>query len=163
MEINGFVGKHVLLDVKSYNKEKLSNIDIMYNYLVGITDLLQMTLITTPIILEFPFSNEANMLAKKLKEEGIDTPALTDFFEKVKRKEKHEAGISGVAIWAESHCSSHTWTENDFNSLDIYSCKDFDHKLAIDYVIKTFDVKSGSVSVIKRYTDIPHEIFAYTL
>lgn len=167
MEQNGFAGKHVMLDITSGSPEKLSDIKLMYEYLIGMTNLLEMTLIAAPFVMEFPFSNEANTLAKKLLEENksleYTSPTIKNFIEKVKRKEIHEAGISGICIWAESHCTSHTWRENNFNSLDIYSCKDFDHQSAINYVIDIFDVIKGTGSVVKRWTNKPHEITLVTL
>lgn len=153
-----FVGKHLIADCIYKNSDKHSDINLYYKYLTELTDVLGMTLITAPVICEFPFTNEAITLAKKLKESGIESPILDSFQKEVQRKKYQESGISGFCIWAESHSSFHQWTESNFISFDVYSCKNFDNTLAINFIKETFNIKSGVVSTVLRYTDIPHII-----
>ncbi len=58
-------------------------------------------------------------------------------------------GFEGTLVWAESGVSTYVWTNSNFATVDIYSCKQFDTKQAIDFVIKEFDMKNFS------YHEIP--------
>lgn len=155
---SGFVGKHVLMDCNSTNLFKLCSVEYVYNFIVELTNKLKMTLVTPPIVVQFPFSGEADMLANKLADSGIKSPILDEFFYHLEKKRKQEAGISGIAIWAESHTSFHSWPDDLFFSLDIYSCKDFDPLLAINYVVEYFNITYASVSIIDRYMHNSHKI-----
>ena len=153
-----FAGKHILIDLVSNNTKKLSDVNFIYHYLTDLTEKLEMTLLGAPQIFEFPFTNESIVLARKLKNSGIESPILDDFNKEVERKKKFEGGVSGICVWAESHSSLHTWTENNYVSFDVYSCKDFDEDFTINYIKEQFEAKSGNILVVKRYVDIPHEV-----
>jgi S-adenosylmethionine decarboxylase len=158
-----FVGKHLIFDAISKNKTKLTDMKLFYTYLIGVADLLEMTVIVPPVVINFPFANEAITLAKKLKDDNIQSKILDDFYSEVLRKKEQESGVSGILMFSTSHTSAHSWPESDFISIDVYSCLDFDHLTAIDYIKKTFDIINGSISVIKRYTNIPHEMISLTM
>jgi S-adenosylmethionine decarboxylase len=49
-----------------------------------------------------------------------------------------EAGITGVAMLAESHISIHTWPETDYAALDIFVCGNCDATLALDVLRRYF-------------------------
>ncbi len=158
-----FVGKHVLLDVVvGDGNKKISNIGYIYQYLIDLTKYLDMTLIIPPIIVSFPFSNEANSIVDKIdKEKHLPSNVkeiINTFKMNYQRKLIHEAGISGITIWAESHASLHSWVESNYISLDVYSCKDFNHKACVNFIKDYFEVVSGTASVINRYTNTPHKI-----
>ncbi|MBS7612760.1 S-adenosylmethionine decarboxylase [Candidatus Bathyarchaeota archaeon] len=45
-------------------------------------------------------------------------------------------GLGGFMAWAESGVTFYSWGPHKFFTLDIYSCKAFDTKLALEYVKK---------------------------
>jgi len=60
-------------------------------------------------------------------------------------------GVSGVIIIAESHFTIHTWPEYGYAALDIFTCgESIDSQKALDYIEKELDVKTLSVTEIKR-------------
>ena len=59
-------------------------------------------------------------------------------------------GYSGFVILLESHISFHTWPEENYVALDVYSCRDFDEKKAVQYIKKFFGVKNLKVKSIIR-------------
>ncbi|NNE21925.1 MAG: adenosylmethionine decarboxylase [Rhizobiales bacterium] len=48
------------------------------------------------------------------------------------------AGVSGVAVLAESHISIHTWPERDYAALDVFMCGDAKPELCIDVLREAF-------------------------
>ena len=60
-------------------------------------------------------------------------------------------GVSGVIIIAESHFTIHTWPEYGYAALDIFTCgESIDSQKALDYIEKELDVKTVSVTELKR-------------
>ena len=64
-------------------------------------------------------------------------------------------GISGVVIIAESHIAFHTFPEDNFIALDVFSCKDFDVKKAISFVVESFKVKDYKHNIFTRGEHYP--------
>lgn len=60
------------------------------------------------------------------------------------------SGVSGIVVIAESHIAIHTFPELDYFTMDIFSCKNFDHELAIEYIRKAFDVKEMDRMLVQR-------------
>ena len=60
------------------------------------------------------------------------------------------SGVSGLVVIAESHIAIHTFPELDYFTMDIFSCKNFDHELAIEYIRKAFDVKEMDRMLVQR-------------
>ena len=160
MEQNGFAGKHIMMDcqVKDSKVSKLSDIENVYKFFTKTTELLGMTLISPPLIVEFPFSNEMHRFVDNLLKEGVKSKYLDFAVHEFERKNKEEGGVSGLALWAESHQSFHSWTEQNYFSIDCFSCKNFDHQATINFIKDYFIVSSASISIVKRYTNKPHEI-----
>ncbi len=148
---NNFVGRHVIMDCVVENIFKIVSKSIVYDFLTDITDLLNMTLVVPPIVIQFPFANESIKLINQLKNENIKSPSINDFIEKIEKRNKEEAGISGVSIWAESHTAFHSWPESLYFSLDIYSCHGFNSEIAIQYVKDIFNLKYASILVVDRF------------
>jgi S-adenosylmethionine decarboxylase len=48
------------------------------------------------------------------------------------------AGVSGVAVLAESHISIHTWPERDYAALDVFMCGDAKPELCIEVLRAAF-------------------------
>jgi deoxyhypusine synthase len=60
------------------------------------------------------------------------------------------SGVSGLVVIAESHIAIHTFPELDYFTMDIFSCKNFDHETAIDYIRNAFDVKEMDRMLVQR-------------
>ncbi|MFQ5858319.1 MAG: adenosylmethionine decarboxylase [Anaerolineae bacterium] len=59
-------------------------------------------------------------------------------------------GVSGVVLIAESHISVHTWPENGFVAVDIFTCGEMLPQVAIDIMRKDFRAKEATVKVVMR-------------
>ena len=60
-------------------------------------------------------------------------------------------GVSGVLLIAESHLSVHTWPEEGFASVDIFTCgEEMDAQLAIDVLERAFQAQKTVVKVHVR-------------
>src|SRR6185312_4002180 len=60
------------------------------------------------------------------------------------------SGVSGLVVIAESHIAIHTFPELDYFTMDIFSCKNFDHEKAIAYIKAAFDVQEMDRMLIQR-------------
>lgn len=60
------------------------------------------------------------------------------------------AGVTGVAILAESHISIHTWPENDFMALDVFMCGNADAQRAIAVLLSLFKPESWNIHTQMR-------------
>ncbi len=60
------------------------------------------------------------------------------------------SGVSGLVVIAESHIAIHTFPELDYFTLDIFSCKNFDHELAIRYIKDAFEVGEMDRMLVQR-------------
>ncbi|RLF75851.1 S-adenosylmethionine decarboxylase [Palaeococcus sp. (in: euryarchaeotes)] len=60
-------------------------------------------------------------------------------------------GVSGMVIVAESHISVHTWPEEKYAALDVYTCGEkADPEKAVDYILEQFKAEYAHVSEVKR-------------
>ena len=59
-------------------------------------------------------------------------------------------GVSGTVIVAESHLSIHTWPEEGYAAIDVYTCGDGIPEKAVDYILKEIKAKKAHISEIKR-------------
>jgi S-adenosylmethionine decarboxylase len=60
------------------------------------------------------------------------------------------SGVSGLVVIAESHIAIHTFPELDYFTMDIFSCKNFDHEKAITYIKDAFDVREMDRMLVQR-------------
>ena len=60
------------------------------------------------------------------------------------------SGVSGLVVIAESHIAIHTFPELDYFTMDIFSCKNFDHEKAIEYIKNAFDVQEMDRMLVQR-------------
>ena len=60
------------------------------------------------------------------------------------------AGITGVAILAESHISIHTWPETGYAAIDVFMCGNCDPQKAVPVFEATFTPARSHVSTHKR-------------
>ena len=59
-------------------------------------------------------------------------------------------GVSGVVLIAESHISIHTWPENYFGAVDIFTCGEMQPQVAIDIMRSDFRANEAIVKVVVR-------------
>jgi S-adenosylmethionine decarboxylase len=60
-------------------------------------------------------------------------------------------GVSGVIVISESHLSVHTWPEQGYVALDIFTCgDDANPEAAVEHALKAFGAKSMHITEITR-------------
>ena len=122
-------GLHVTIDASKCDKQKLASYSLVYDVLNTLPSKIGMTKMTLPYV------------AKWLDKFSDGTP-----------------GISGIVMIAESHISIHTFPDQDYVFMDIFSCRNFDTKNAIKYLLNAFEAKKYTTNVLKRGLDFPPKI-----
>ena len=122
-------GPHLLLEAYGSPKEKLSNIGKISEFLDIFPEKLEMTKIMPPYVFKYDGGTV-----------------------------KEDWGISGVVLIAESHIALHTFPEKEFFTLDIFSCKDFDVRLAVDFISDVLDPVHFDETVLSRGREFPRSI-----
>ena len=61
-----------------------------------------------------------------------------------------DAGISGFVVIAESHICIHTFPTREYVNIDIFSCKDFDHKQALADVLDLYSLSDHKSWLLER-------------
>ena len=69
-------------------------------------------------------------------------------------------GLSGFVLIAESHISIHTFPERRYLSLDIFSCKEFDHDQAVAYAAELFGITRYEKNLLDRGLEFPRDVSA---
>lgn len=59
-------------------------------------------------------------------------------------------GVTGVAIFAESHISIHTWPEHDFAAFDIFMCGNADVRKTIPVIQEMFSPERIEETLVPR-------------
>jgi len=137
-----FVGRHLILDVEIRDPGKplpkiLFDVGQVYNLFEKISKRIGMTLVSPPYVARFPWAaSELQRFVEKIKREAhnIQSGTVALMEETLRRRQQEDSGITGFAVWLESHCSFHSWPEESFFSMDLFSCKDFDPDAAIDEI-----------------------------
>lgn len=115
-----FVGRHLIIDAYGIDSGKLQNKELLRRVLEDLPAKLGMRILKKPSVSE------------------------------IKSKIYPSVGLSGFVILYESHASFHTWPEENFIAIDIFSCKDFNEKNAINYIKKFLNPKKlRSKSIIR--------------
>lgn len=121
-------GMHLTLDGYDCNPERLANLDSIYEFLDRCPDLISMTKIMPPYV----FKYQAHV--------------------------PEDSGLSGFVLIAESHISVHTYPEKGYLSLDIFSCKDFNHHQAVAYATELFGISRHELNLLNRGVEFPREV-----
>jgi S-adenosylmethionine decarboxylase len=121
-------GPHLVVDGYSRAPQKLVDHNLVYAFLDGMPDLIGMTKIMPPYIVSYP------------------APAGYPV-----------GGLSGFVLIAESHISIHTYPENNFLLVDIFSCKNFNTDLAIAHIKGFFELEQYRSSLWDRGLEFPRE------
>jgi S-adenosylmethionine decarboxylase len=88
-------------------------------------------------------------LIKKIMHEAIKICGATEVGDIFYEFSPH--GISGVILISESHFSIHSWPENRYAAIDLFTCQvDLEIQKTYQYFCSAFDSKSSSITEIKR-------------
>lgn len=127
-EFIGF-GQHLMIDGYFCDKNRISDLNLIYNFLDSVPQAIGMTKIMPPYVFAYNAKN------------------------------KEDSGISGICLIAESHISGHFFEFKEYLSIDIFSCKPFDSNIAINFVKKTFDIKGKiEINQLQRGLEFPRNI-----
>lgn len=124
------LGQHLTLDFYGCYKENLRNVNLIYLILDELPEIIGMQKLTKP-----------SLIVYEGKQESFD-----------------KGGISGFIIIAESHISIHTFIEQQFASIDIFSCKEFDTDKAVNYLFDKLDAKKVEKNLINRGLEFPRDV-----
>jgi len=113
-------GRHLIVDAHDVKSGLLENKKVMRRFLEEMPARLGMRIFRKPIIGEISSANYPT------------------------------TGLSGFVILYESHISFHTWPEENYVAIDIYSCRDFAENEAIRYLKEYFGTKHMKVKSIIR-------------
>ncbi len=122
-------GLHVTIDASGCNKRKLASVTLIYDILNKLPEKIGMTKMTLPYVVKW-LDKFAN---------GTE-------------------GVSGFVMIAESHISIHTFPDQDYVFMDVFSCKRFDAESAVKYLIEAFEATKFERHILKRGTDFPRKI-----
>ena len=123
-------GPHLTLDLYSCNKKRLLDLDFVYKILDELPDLIGMHKISPPqVMVQHPNPNT---------------------FDK--------GGISGFVLIEESHVSIHTFVAQEYVSIDIFSCKNFDVQGSINYLVNKFGAQKVEKHLISRGREFPKDL-----
>jgi S-adenosylmethionine decarboxylase len=67
-------------------------------------------------------------------------------------------GISAFVLIAESHISVHTFVEQRYASVDIFSCKQFDTEFTKNYIFSAFSAKRAEIRLLNRGREFPKDV-----
>ena len=121
-------GVHLMLDGYGCERSALEDISLIYNFLDSYPSQMDMTKIMPPYVFKY----------------HAEVP--------------EDWGISGFVLIAESHISVHTYPDRAYLSLDIFSCKDFDHQKAVAYATELFGIGRHERNLLNRGLEFPREV-----
>ena len=116
-------GPHLMLDCYGCKEEMMKDKKAILGFLNSLVDHISMTKIAEPFIVPFK-----------------GNPKTFD-----------NGGVSAMVIIAESHISIHTFPGNGgYLNIDIFSCKEFDVKGAVDFVTQHFSPQRTEKRLLTR-------------
>ncbi len=118
-------GQHLMVDGYGYDRDKLTDINYIYDFLSNYPSEIEMTKIMPPYVFRYS---------------GV---------------RPEDWGISGFVLIAESHISIHTFPEKRYLSLDIFSCKEFNGQKAIEDVKRLFSLEKIEIRNLERGLEFP--------
>ncbi len=125
-------GPHLMLDLYKCDRQKLLDVSLAHRILNELPDMLGVNKVMPPYVV--PYSGSKNP-------ESFD-----------------KGGISGIVIIAESHISMHSFAEQEYLTVDIFSCKPFDTEVAISYLVEAFGAKKVEKNFIMRGKEFPKKM-----
>lgn len=157
MNKENYAGRHLIIDgVYSTSKcTDMANREFLSNYLEKVTDITGMTLVFPPIAMSFPFAGETNRLIERLDKENkcTNSDVFRKFKEHISFRNTQGGGVSAIAVWVESHCTLHSWTEKNYISIDLFSCSNYDIEPVISYTVEELELIKANFVVVDRMMD----------
>ena len=120
-------GPHLMLDCYGCPKEKLADMDLIFDTLDKFPAKIGMTKIMPPYVFKYHGAVPEDW------------------------------GISGVVLIAESHITIHTFPDKNHAFIDIFSCKEFDTSYAMQYMINLFEATHHEVQISSRGQEFPRK------
>ena len=152
-----YAGRHLIIEGCFSDNfiKNMSDRDYLSNYLEEVTRITGMTLVFPPIAMSFPFAGETNRLIEKLEQEGkcSESAIFNEFKQHIHNRNTTGGGVSAVAVWVESHCTLHSWTEKNYISVDLFSCSEYEVKPVVDYSIKALGLEKAGFVIVDRMMD----------
>ncbi len=121
-------GLHVMFDAYNCSPDALNDKELVRNILDELPEIIGMKKLIEPVVI---FA------------EGND--------------KRDPGGWSGFVMIQESHLSVHTFIKRRFVTADVYSCKEFDSQIAIDYLKEKFKTNDFQTKVEVRGERYPQE------
>jgi S-adenosylmethionine decarboxylase len=73
-------------------------------------------------------------------------------------------GVSGVVVISESHLSVHTWPEQGYVALDIYTCGEkAKPEAAVQHALKAFGASNMHITEVTRGLDEQDQVFFHSM
>ena len=153
-------GRHLIIDATLSSKSKsiVSSTQLMSEYLEKITNITGMTLVIPPIAMKFPFAGETQRLINDLDMEGVTSPVIEQFKQHILERDTEQGGVSAITVWLESHASLHSWPNDDYISIDLYSCKTFDFMPVLEFTKSFMKLSDMNVIIVDRKMNGPAEL-----
>jgi S-adenosylmethionine decarboxylase len=161
-----FAGRHLVVDASTYNRRNLTSTDTVFSLFEAMARNLDMTLVIPPIVCRYPFANSeletfCDDVEQELKRKlaGLGEGSRVDLNlapvdvmrQSLRKRQIEDSGVTGLGIWAESHCAIHTWDEDLYFSFDAFSCKDYNPADAIRLLLNSFDIETMNCVDLLRF------------
>jgi S-adenosylmethionine decarboxylase len=161
-----FAGRHLIVDASTYNRRNLTSTDTVFSLFESMARNLDMTLVIPPLVCRYPFANSEletfcddveQELKKKMaalgENAGVDLnlSPIAVMRQSLKKRQMEDSGVTGIGIWAESHCAIHTWDEDLYLAFDAFSCKDFSPADALRLLLNSFDMEMMNAVDLLRF------------
>ena len=121
-------GVHLMLDGYGCDRSKLEDINFISSFLDEYPTEMDMTKIMPPYVFRYNGSVPEDW------------------------------GVSGFVLIAESHISIHTFPEKRYLSLDMFSCKPFDTRMAAETIQEHFKIQKYEINVLDRGQEFPNSL-----
>ena len=121
-------GPHLTAELYNCPKDKLSDIALLTNLLDTLPCKMGMNKIMPPYVFKYNGLHDLDW------------------------------GLSGIVLIAESHISFHTFPEKGFVTVDIFSCKDFDVREAMDNIRRAFNPANWDEQLLMRGREFPRSM-----
>jgi S-adenosylmethionine decarboxylase len=161
-----FAGRHLIVDASTYNRRNLTSTDTVFSLFESMARNLDMTLVIPPLVCRYPFANSEletfcddveQELKRKMSELGeksgvdLNLSPIAVMRQSLKKRQMEDSGVTGIGIWAESHCAIHTWDEDLYLAFDAFSCKDFSPADALRLLLNSFDMEMMNAVDLLRF------------
>ncbi len=126
LAVQSAYGLHLTLDGYGCSKEKLADMNVVFNALDTLPSVIGMHKIITPYVIPYDC-----------------------------REKPEDSGVSGFVMIAESHMSIHTYPEKGYITADVYSCKHFDVDKTVAFLVKAFGIREMERNEVVRGLKFP--------